>query len=445
MLPRLRELERAFARELVVIGVHSAKFPAERESANLGAAVARLGVHHPVVNDGELAVWERYAVRAWPTLMFIDPLGRVFARHEGEFPLAPVRDLIAEAIARFDAAGQIDRTPLPLHPMPEQGGTLRFPSNVLADAARGRLVIADTGHDRVLVADFPGNVRMAIGAGEPGFADGPPHAARFNRPRGMALSPAGETLYVADEENHAVRAVNLTNGWGTTIAGTGEQATARRGGPALTTALSSPWDVALLDDTLWIAMAGIHQLWTLDLARGEVAPAAGTGAESIHDGPLAEATFAQPSGLAVAPDGVLFVADSESSAVRRVDLRGDRVRRVVGRGLFVFGDADGTGDAARLQHPLGLAATIEDDRPVLYLADTYNHKIKRLDPATRRVTTCFGTDRGFADGNAATARFWEPSGLSLAGRRLYVADTNNHAVRVAELDRQQVETVEIVE
>jgi DNA-binding beta-propeller fold protein YncE len=377
--------------------------------------------------------------------MFIDPLGRVFARHEGEFPLAPVRDLIAEAVARFDAAGQIDRTPLPLQPIPKPGGPLRFPGNVLADAVAGRLFVGDTGHDRILVADFAGNVTMAIGVGEPGFADGPPAAAKFNHPRGMALGPGQEMLYVADEQNHAIRAVDLVTGRVTTVAGTGSQATARQGGPALTTALSSPSDVAFLGDTLWIAMGGIHQVWTLDLAGGTVAPAAGTGAESIHDGPLAEATFAQPSGLTATPDGVIYVADSESSAVRRVDPRGNRVRRVVGRGLFVFGDADGTGDAARLQHPLGIVATTDTDRPVLYVADTYNHKIKRIDPATRRVTTCFGTDRGFADGDAATARFWEPSGLSVAGRRLYVADTNNHAIRVADLDTQHVETVQFRE
>ena len=439
----MRELEREFARELVVVGVHSAKFPAEKESANLRAAVQRLELHHPVVNDADFAVWQQYAVRAWPTLMFVDPRGYVFGKHEGEFPLAPVRELIADAVARFDAEGLVDRAPLPLTPLPPGGGTLRFPGKVLADAASGRLFVADSGHNRVLVCDLDGRMSMAVGDGEPGLVDGLAAAARFDHPQGMALSADGGTLYVADEENHAIRAVDLGAGAVSTVAGTGAQGYDRAsGGPGTATALSSPWDLTLVGDRLWIAMAGAHQLWTLDLATGRVAVAAGTGAESIHDGPLVEATFAQPSGL-TALDGLLYVADSETSAVRRVDPTADRVRRLVGRGLFDFGDADGTGDQVRLQHPLGVEAVQEDGAVAVYIADTYNGKIKRLDPATRRVETRFAGPANAAA--ATTARFWEPSGLSLAGRRLYVADTNDHAIRVIDLDTGAVETLAMTE
>jgi DNA-binding beta-propeller fold protein YncE len=189
-------------------------------------------------------------------------------------------------------------------------------------------------------------------------------------------------------------------------------------------------------------MAGTHQLWALDLATGRVGAAAGTGAESIHDGPLQEATFAQPSGLS-ALDGVIYVADSESSSIRSVDPANDQVRRLVGRGLFDFGDVDGVAGQARLQHPLGVAATTEDGAPVVFVADTYNDKLKRLDPMTRQVTSWAGGEAGHEDGDLDAARFWEPSGLSLTGRRLYVADTNNHAVRLIDLDVGTVRTLEI--
>jgi DNA-binding beta-propeller fold protein YncE len=189
-------------------------------------------------------------------------------------------------------------------------------------------------------------------------------------------------------------------------------------------------------------MAGTHQLWALDLATGRVGAAAGTGAESIHDGPLQEATFAQPSGLS-ALDGVIYVADSESSSIRSVDPANDQVRRLVGRGLFDFGDVDGVAGQARLQHPLGVAATTEDGTPLVFVADTYNDKLKRLDPMTRQVTSWAGGAAGHEDGDLDAARFWEPSGLSLAGRRLYVADTNNHAVRLIDLDVGTVRTLEI--
>jgi DNA-binding beta-propeller fold protein YncE len=189
-------------------------------------------------------------------------------------------------------------------------------------------------------------------------------------------------------------------------------------------------------------MAGTHQLWALDLATGHVGVAAGTGAESIHDGPLREATFAQPSGLS-ARASVLYVADAESSAVRRVDPVTDQVRRLVGRGLFDFGDIDGVASQARLQHPLGLAAATEGGETLVYIADTYNDKLKRLDPTTRQVTSWSGGEAGHEDGDLATARYWEPSGLSLAGSQLYVADTNNHAIRLVDVDAGTVKTMDI--
>jgi DNA-binding beta-propeller fold protein YncE len=444
----LRELERIFAHELVVVGVHSPKFPAERVPANLHAAVQRLGLHHPVVDDADFQVWQSYAVRAWPTLMFVDPAGRVFGKHEGEFPLEAVLELIGDAIHEYDEAGLLRRGPLEHDPLPPGGGALRFPSKVLADAAGGRLFVADSGHHRIVVTDLDGRVVQVVGSGEAGLRDGARESARFDGPQGVALGPDGR-LYVADTENHAVRAVDLEAGQVTTVAGTGAQGYDRTGGPALETALSSPWDVAFLGDRLWVAMAGTHQLWALDLAAGTIEAAAGTGAESIHDGSLQEATFAQPSGLS-ALDGVFYVADSETSAVRRVDPVSDRVRRLVGRGLFDFGDQDGTGDMARLQHCLGVAAATEDGGPVVYVADSYNSKVKRLDAATRTITSLAGRGEkdseqahGNEDGPFETARFWEPGGLSLAGRRLYVADTNNHAVRVLDLDRREVTTLPI--
>lgn len=260
----------------------------------------------------------------------------------------------------------------------------------------------------------------------------------------MALAADGRTLYVADTGNQAVRAVSLPNGRVTTLAGTGAPTHERIADiqPVTETALSAPWELALDGETPWVAMAGTHQLWALDRAAGTIRPAAGTGVESIHDGPLAEATFAQPCGI-TALDGVLYTADSETSAVHRVGPAADRVRRLVGRGLFDFADADGVGDQVRLPHPLGVSAVVEDGAAVS-IADAYNHRLRRLDPATRTIVTITdGGQPGDADGPASEAAFREPGGLSVAGRRIYVADTNYHAVRVVDLDTQVVSTIEI--
>jgi thiol-disulfide isomerase/thioredoxin len=444
ILKNLQEIERRHPDELVVIGVHSAKFPAEQKTANLRAAVDRLGIHHRVINDGDHALWDAYAVRAWPTLMLVDPNGRVIGKHEGEFELEAFDQFVSEAIAEFDRLGQIDRTPLPSNEVaPPDDTFLRYPAKITVDAARERLFIADTSHHRVVQTDFTGNVIEIYGNGAAGLLDGPKRSGRFSRPHGLALAEDRTTLAVADVGNHSVRSIDLATGEITTLAGTGEQGYDRGPGLGNETALASPWDLTWRRGVLWIAMAGWHQVWTYDPSTSRIEIAAGTGAESIHDGTLPESTFAQPSGITLAGE-TFYLADSESSAIRALDVEEDRVRRLVGRGLFTFGDLDARGDSVRLQHPLGVAGTGQGEHALIYIADSYNNKIKALSPLARSVTTLFGSgDAGHLDGDADEAMFWEPGGLALAGDRIFVADTNNHVIRVCDLVENTVTTLEI--
>jgi len=423
----------------VVIGVHSPKFIGEKNTEAVRQAILRLEVGHPVVNDRDFRVWQAYAVRAWPTIIFVDPRGKVLGKHEGEFPVEPFDQLIGEMVAEFDADGLLDRRPLDLGlPHPDVPAPLRFPGKVVADEPAGRLAISDSGHHRVIVADLDGRVQHVIGSGVQGFDDGPAEVATFSHPQGLALD--GTTLYVADTGNHAIRAVDLAAGTVVTLAGTGEQLLGPRvGGPARQTALSSPWDVALVEGTLYVAMAGTHQLWSMGLDSGFIVPFAGNGREDLVDGPLDAASMNQPSGLCA--DGRrLYVADSEASAIRMVEVgAGASVRTIVGEGLFEFGDRDGQGPPeVRLQHPMGLAW----HDGALYIADTYNHKIKRLDPTTADCRTWLGRgEPGFDDGDVEMATFGEPSGLAVAAGRLYVADTNNHAIRIVEMETGMVSTL----
>jgi thiol-disulfide isomerase/thioredoxin len=442
--PLLHDLEQRFARDLVVIGVHSAKFTAEREQRNLEAAVARLGIEHPVVNDRDHVVWDAFAVRAWPTLMLIDPRGLVIGKHEGEFDPETMAEFVGSALAEFEEAELLSHEPVPRLPRPVPAQTpLRFPGKIEADPESNRLFIADTGHHRMVITDQSGKIRKMIGSGEAGFLDGDVDSASFRSPQGMALSPDGMTLMVADTGNHAVRAIDLASGEVSTVAGTGVQGYDREGGVVPDVALASPWDLVWRGDELWIAMAGSHQVWAYRPETNRIDPVAGTSAESIHDGPLLEATFAQPSGITTL-DGVVYLADSESSAIRMLDPDADRVRRLVGRGLFEFGDMDARGDSVRLQHPLGVAAAAEGEGHAIYLADSYNNKIKRLERSTRAVTTIFGSgDADLIDGPADTASFWEPGGLCIVGTTVYIADTNNHAIRIGDLTTGEVRTLEI--
>ena len=435
----MRKLENKFRNELVVVGVHAAKFPNEKETVNLQNAVRRFDLGHPVINDVDMTVARAYNFRAWPTLWFVDPEGKLIGKHEGELDYDSFENLMGRMVAEFDAKGLLKRSPPPGGSAPEPARSLSFPGKILADAASNRLFIADTNHNRILVTGLDGRVQQIIGSGEESLADGAAESAAFNHPQGMAL--AGDSLYVADAENHALRQVDLSSGWVVTIAGTGEQGHMREGrGPGLTIALNSPWDLVHDDGRLYIAMAGSHQLWSMSLDDNEIGPYAGSGAESISDGPMGSATLAQPSGI-TAGGGKLYFADSETSSVRSADLTPTgRVQTIVGLDLFVFGDHDGTDRNVRLQHPIGIA--YHDGG--LLVADTYNHKVKKVLPQTRSSFTFLGTGRaGFEDGPGNQAQFSEPCGLSVAHGKLYIADTNNHAIRIADLESGDVSTLEI--
>ena len=438
IIPDLKKLEAKYAKQLVVIGVHSAKFQNEKETENIRRIILRYEIEHPVYNDSEYAVWQNYGVRAWPTQVLIDPAGYIVGGVSGEGNYDIIDQTIAKLVADFRSRGELNEEPLKLVLERAKVGDLplAFPGKILADAKTDRLFIADSNHNRIVVTKLDGTLIETIGTGDAGAVDGAFDKATFYRPQGLAL--AGDSLYVADTENHLIRRVDLKSRNVETIAGTGKQTHEYfKSGPARSVALSSPWDLQLAGRSLYIAMAGPHQIWKMDLDKNEVSTFAGSGREARLDGPIMEAGFAQPSGIAT--DGkMLWVADSESNIIREIDLAGGSVKTLVGGDLFEFGDVDGTGDDVRLQHPLGLI-TYGDK---LLIADTYNHKIKELDPKQEKVRTLLGTGKpGQTDG--PTPSFYEPGGLSLANSTLYIADTNNHAIRVVDLKTKRASTLRI--
>jgi DNA-binding beta-propeller fold protein YncE len=438
IIPDLKRLEQKYANQLVVIGVHSAKFENEKDTENIRRIILRYEIEHPVYNDADYKVWQSYGVRAWPTQVLIDPAGYVIGAVSGEGNYELIDQVVAKAVADFRKRGELKEEPLKLALERAKVGDLplAFPGKILADAKGDRLFIADSNHNRLVVTKLDGTFLETIGTGAAGAADGTFAKASFYRPQGMALD--GDNLYVADTENHLIRRVDMKSQTVETVAGTGQQSREYfRQGPARTIALSSPWDLQLVDRQLYITMAGTHQIWKLDLEKQEVSTFAGSGREAREDGALREAGFAQPSGIT--SDGKkLYIADSESNIIRAIDLASGQVETVVGGDLFDFGDVDGSGDDVRLQHPLGVVA-FEDK---ILIADTYNHKVKELDPKARTVKTFLGTGKpGQSDGEAPS--FYEPGGLSVANETLYIADTNNHAVRTVALKTKKTSTLNI--
>jgi thiol-disulfide isomerase/thioredoxin len=401
VLDELRPVEEKYADELVIIGVHSPKFVHEADPDALRAAVARYGVHHPVLDDPDLVTWQAYAARAWPTLVLIDPAGYIVATYAGEGHAHAIDATLAQLVEEHRAAGTLQPADSPYVAPPEPDGDLRFPAKavVLTD---GHLLVADAGHSEVVELDGTTVVRRFGG---------------FNEPNGLCLLPpsiaaqVGYDVVVADTVHHQLRGIGLSTGEIRDLAGDGTQAMQGDG----TDRLSSPWDVAWWQDRVWIAMAGLHQLWTFDPMTGSVEVAAGTTNEGLVDGPLADAWFAQTSGLA--PDGDrLWIADSETSSLRVIS--GGAVTTVVGHGLFDFGFRDGGREDALLQHPLGV--TVLPDGTVA-VADTYNGAVRRFDPATGLLST-------IATGLA------EPSGLLVYDGRLLAVESTAHAITEVSLD-----------
>ncbi len=450
ILPDLAKLEKKYANQLVVVGVHSAKFDNEKDTQSIRKAVLRYEIAHPVVNDAEHKIWDRYGISSWPSFVVIDPEGNLVGVTTGEGNYDLLDRVIGKVAEEARGKKVLDETPrrFDLARFRETGDTpLFFPGKVLADEAGGRLFVADSTHHRVVVSDLAGKVQAVVGTGSPGRADGAFDKAQFDDPQGLAVK--GDTLYVADRKNHLIRAVDLKAKAVSTVAGDGTQgdiATRQLDAPVdpKSVGLNSPWDLLLVDgNELYVAMAGHHQIWALDLAKNKLGPYAGTGRENILDGALGSSNFAQPSGLAAAGNFV-YVADSEVSAVRKVPRGGaGRVETLVGRGLFEFGDRDGPGrvaDAAareateaRLQHALG----VTHHAGKLYVADTYNSKVKAIDLATGAVTTLVG------GGDAKDPVLSEPAGISYAAGKLYLADTNAHRVRVVDLATKAVTTLDL--
>src|SRR5215212_3675646 len=188
IIPDLKKLEAKYANQLVVIGVHSAKFENEKETENIRRIVLRYEIEHPVYNDSEFAVWQRYGVRAWPTQVLIDPAGYIVGGVSGEGNYEVIDQTIAKLTEDFRKRGELNEQPLKVVLERAKIGDLplAFPGKVLADAATDRLFIADSNHNRIVITKLDGSLIDVVGTGEAGEADGAFDKASFYRPQGLA-------------------------------------------------------------------------------------------------------------------------------------------------------------------------------------------------------------------------------------------------------------------
>ena len=412
---------------LLILGIHSPKFDHEKSPAAIQAAAQRHHITHPLLLDPDHKTWDAYAIPSWPTLILIGPDANIIGQVSGEGHRNLLDQSISRALTHFNTKNLLTKTPLQLLP-PTPGPTthIPIPAKLLIDPTNNRLLVLDAGNNRILLTSLPNDqgelqFQQTIGTGQSGSTDGPSESATFNHAQGAALSPNGNTLYLADTQNHLIRRIDLQKQIVTTLLGTGQQTFDHEAGKsAREQPLNSPWDVALLGNRLYIAQAGQHQLFATNLMTGMTEVAAGTAREALRDGPALEAHLAQPSQLALDPTTqTLYFLDAESSALRALNLKTKTVETLLGHGLFNFGDTDGPRETAQLQHPLGLS--LAPDGTSLYIADTYNHKIKQFHLATQTLTTLFPNE-------TATTTLFEPTSILPLPNSpdLLIADTNHH-------------------
>ncbi|XP_007031176.2 PREDICTED: NHL repeat-containing protein 2 [Theobroma cacao] len=456
VLPDLDFLEKKYKdKPFTVVGVHSAKFDNEKDLEAIRNAVLRYGITHPVVNDGDMNLWRELGISSWPTFAIVGPNGQLLAQISGEGRRKDLDYLVEAALLFYGKKKLLDNTPIPLKLEKDNDprlltSPLKFPGKLAIDVLNNRLFISDSNHNRIVVTDLDGNYIVQIGStGEDGLHDGSFDDATFNHPQGLAYNAKKNILYVADTENHALREIDFVSETVRTLAGNGTKGSDYTGGGTGTSQLlNSPWDVCFdpVNEKVYIAMAGQHQIWEHNTQDGVTKAFSGNGYERNLNGSSPTSTsFAQPSGLSLSPDLMeAYIADSESSSIRALDLKTGGSRLLAGGdpvfsdNLFRFGDHDGVGSDVLLQHPLGVLCAKDGQ---IYIADSYNHKIKKLDPASKRVSTLAGTGKaGFKDGKALAAQLSEPSGIIEAENgRLFIADTNNSVIRYLDLNKADAE------
>lgn len=408
----LAHLRSRHGERLNVVAVHVPRFESERDARRVAKRLGRHVAGFPMAQDAGWTLWQQYGIEAWPTVVLIDGEGQVRQRWVGDGQLRELDAAVAELGEALVPAAR-NATPISLRRAGEPLLPLRFPVGLAVD--QHYLYVADSGHHRVLECDHGGRVLRQFGSGGPGFIDGPMELSAFNRPHGLCLQR--DALYVADSGNHAIRRIQLRSGDVETLCGAGRPGSPVEGpvsDPRLV-ALDQPRAVTLsASGHMYIATAGDNRLWSYDLGQRSISLLAGSGALDVADGAGRDAAFAEPVSLAGVQQA-LYVCDSVGSAVRSVNTRSGQVTTLLGQDAWHAGQEDGARVDARLQQPQAIA--LDPDAPVLWIADSGNDTLRSLRLGGGKLDTF-----------KLPQRLHNPSGLAIADRIAWIADTDAHAV-----------------
>jgi len=428
-LPDIKKLENELGSKITVIGVYSSKFENEKDLSVIRNAVLKHDITSLVLTDTDLKLWKKFKVNAWPTFILINPNGREYERHEG---INSVKKLVKDAKSMVNKYRyQINREPLPL--LPEKynqiGNILSFPSKLeytsnFIDGSRATsaIFIANSGQNNIVATSLIGGILFKIGSGKEGLADGNFEEAAFNAPQGILFDD--QKLYIADTGNHALRVADFKTRKVTTLTAGG-----KKGGiisattDAVETNLSSPTDIEFFPskDVIVISNSGSNQILSFNLKTNKISVLAGNGESGKTDGKYPNNSLAQTSDMVVLKNKLYFL-DAITSALRVLDEAGN-VRTLASSGL---------------QHPLALTA----DDSGIYIADSFNNRIRKYGVSTQKLTDLVGGEIGDAVGSKT--RFNSPEGIISIMNSFYISDANNNRVLVVNRSKLHSELLDVI-
>ncbi len=431
---------------VTVIGIHSAKYPNEKDQKNITEAIKRYDVKHPILVDQQMHLWRQYGINAWPTILFVAPDNTIEYKHAGEISKEEISEILDDMLDRHKNSLAKVRSDVYSKVVKKDKDilTLSYPGKLSISQNGSLLAISDSSNNRIIICERKtGKIVEIIGSGYKGMLDSSFDASMLNNPQGICFDK--NFLYIADTGNHSIRVADLRTRHLITIAGNGDKGIHLGYATkyiAKEISLVSPWDVAILGRMLYITMAGTHQIWAYNIEEKTIIPFAGNGLEEIRDGELAKAMFAQPSAIAIQKED-LYIADSETSSIRSINIKKNYVSTIIGIGLFSYGMEDGSFISAKLQHPLGICVVNND----IYIADTYNSAIRVIRLNEKIVETLIKKDAtsycDFSSKECDVLGLYEPSDVKYYDNKLYIADTNNHLVRIFDLKTNILSTFKI--
>jgi len=447
-----------------IIGVHSPKYEHEKNKNNVRHAIEEQSLPFTVVNDNGSQVWKHVGCQLWPTVIVFGPDALPIYIFEGENHVQHLENFLLSALAYYKStvrSSPVKNAPGDLNASSAAPKSAKFtyPSH-LCVTSHGQICISFAGSNQLILCEIDGKVIEVVGNGHPGMADGEIQQSEFDSPHGLA--EFNSCIYIADTNNHAIRVFDPTSRRVLTLIGTGRLGNDKIGGLKRSQQpIASPWDLCIVESPfdhktiLLISMAGQHQIWAyafeetkwwndVILQKNSCSAIIGSGTEEERNDPQPmSACLAAPRGICngvMNGEPVLFIADSNSSSIRVVTLKDGNVANLVGgdeefENLYAFGDLDGSGRNAKLQHPLGVAFHYPSAQ--LYVSDTFNNKLKRVDTKTLVCSSFFVTDTDTKKqrGETNSAKFSEPYGLAIFDHFMFVADKNNSHIKRIDLDK----------